>query len=222
LLVIRRAGRRLLFSLALIFPVAATPAGFSLSGVFGDRAAVSFPDGSVRTLKKGGRAVKGVRLLSVEEASATLEVDGRPLTLMLREKGASVGPLEGADGAQEIVVHPDSRGHLMVAGAINDQPVNFLVDTGASMVAISAADAARAGIDYRRVGRRGFSNTANGRVPTWGVSLASLRIGDMVLYNVEGAVIESGLTTPPLLGMSALKQFEMRAEGNYYVLRKRY
>ncbi len=204
-------------------PVWAAPSGIVLSGVFGDKAVVTFPDGTVRTLKKNAPAIDSVRLLSTDAGgSALVDIDGRQMTLTLGAEPVRLAPsaASASGGAERLVVRPDSRGHLFADGAINGTKMRFMVDTGATLVAISAADAQRAGIDYRK-GQRGISHTANGPVATWTVMFATVRVGDMVLHNVEGAVLENGLTTP-LLGMSALKRIEMRPESGYFVLRKRY
>lgn len=193
----------------------------TLSGVFGDKAVLTFPDGAVRTLKKGGAAVNGIRLLHTDSGrSARFDIDGEPVVLTLGAAPVQLASAETTPGLQELRLHPDPRGHINVDGAINDHKVRFIVDTGATLVAISADQAKRAGIDYTK-GQRAVSHTANGRVATWTVMFASVRVGNIVLYNVEGAVLESGLSTP-LLGMSALKRIEMQRDGNYYVLRKRY
>lgn len=224
MLVITRGVSAGIICLWTALSVWAAPSGVILSGVFGDKAVITFPDGSVRTLKKGGASVNGMRLLSTDSGrSALLEVDGQQVTLTLGSEPVQLAAPRtdlSASSAEQLVLRPDAQGHLFIEGAINDSKVRFLVDTGATLVAISAAQAQQAGIDYRK-GQRGVSHTANGSVPTWVVVFPSIRVGNMVLYNVEGAVLENGLSTP-LLGMSALKRIEMRPEGGYYLLRKRY
>ncbi|HEX8963083.1 MAG TPA: retropepsin-like aspartic protease, partial [Rhodocyclaceae bacterium] len=94
------------------------------------------------------------------------------------------------------------------------------VDTGATFVALSAADAARAGIDYRK-GEQGAISTANGVVRAWRVPGATVSLGDITLHQVEVSVTESGLPIG-LLGMSFLNRLEMKRDGDTMTLKKRF
>ena len=78
----------------------------------------------------------------------------------------------------------------------------------------------RLGLDYRK-GRRGMTNTANGRVPVYGVTLDRIRVGDIELSSVEAVVIEQGLDIT-LLGMSFLNRVEMRRDGQTMTLMRRF
>jgi aspartyl protease family protein len=103
---------------------------------------------------------------------------------------------------------------------VNGISVRFLVDTGATSVLLSAADARSIGIDYR-AGRRGLASTANGTMPVWGVRLDSLRVGDITLNNVE-AVVAEGPRQVALLGMSFLNRTQMNRDGDRLTLTRRY
>ena len=96
----------------------------------------------------------------------------------------------------------------------------MLVDTGATMVALPAADAVRFGINYKN-GRPAYVNTANGAVPAYLVKLDSVKVGDIELHQVDAVVQEQGLPII-LLGMSFLNRTEMRREGEQMVLTKRF
>ena len=116
----------------------------------------------------------------------------------------------------------DERGHFQVDGAINGGHIRFLVDTGATVVSLSAADARRLGIDYR-VGRRSMAVLADGRrIPSFNVRLETVTVGGLTLFNVEGSVHEGASTGYALLGMSFLGRTEMRREGANLTLTKRY
>jgi aspartyl protease family protein len=95
-----------------------------------------------------------------------------------------------------------------------------MVDTGATAIALPAADAKRLGVNYLK-GERGFVQTANGTAPAYRVRLDTVRLGDITLNNVEGVVLEGGLTMP-LLGMSFLNRTEMRRDGDTMVLTRRF
>ena len=98
--------------------------------------------------------------------------------------------------------------------------MRFMVDTGATSIAIPAADANRLRIDYQK-GRRVSTQTANGVAPAYLVTLDSVRIGGIELNNVEAIVIEQGLAVG-LLGNSFLSRTEMRREGQTMTLTKRF
>ena len=108
----------------------------------------------------------------------------------------------------------------MVQGQINGGTVRMLLDTGATMIGISAADAIRLGIDYKR-GQPGMVNTANGTAPVYRVILNTVKVGDIELNQVEALVQETGLPFA-LLGMSFLNRTEMRREGEQMTLTKRF
>ena len=118
------------------------------------------------------------------------------------------------------VLQADERGHFFAQGMINGSPVRMLVDTGASLIALPAAEAKRMGIDYLR-GGRGTASTANGVVPVYRVRLDTVRIGDLELNQVDALVQEQGLPIA-LLGMSFLNRTEMRRSGEQMTLQRRY
>lgn len=204
----------------LISILAAVPAGatdVNVIGLFPGKAVVVIDRGVPRTLS-AGEAVGGVKLISSDSKSAVFEVDGRRQTLEMGQHFESAA-LTGA--RQSVTLAPDARGHFVSDGMVNGQHVRFLVDTGATLVSLPAAEAARLGIDYRK-GRRGISQTANGAAPVWRVMLDSVTLGDITLLNVEGIVHESAGLEIALLGMSFLGRTEMRREGANLTLVKRF
>ena len=104
-------------------------------------------------------------------------------------------------------------------GSINGSTVRFVVDTGATHVALSQAEAERIGINYRK-GQRGVGNTANGQVVMYRVTLDSVRIGDVQVFNVEAAVVPAQMEQV-LLGNSFLMRFQMKRENDTLTLDKR-
>jgi aspartyl protease family protein len=120
-----------------------------------------------------------------------------------------------------VTLTADNRGHFITTGAINGVAVRFLVDTGASLVSMSSAEAKRLGINYT-VGQKTFSSTANGVVPTYLVKFDEVRVGDVTVNNVDG-MVHVGDTLPiVLLGMSFLNRMEMRRDGERMMLMKRF
>lgn len=111
-------------------------------------------------------------------------------------------------------------GHFHLVADLNGQPVRFVVDTGASSLALSARDAARAGIDLDRLVYAGQAQTANGMVRTATVRLDRVEIGEIRDENVPAVVIE-GDPGVSLMGMDYLRRFaRVGFEGNTLVLER--
>jgi aspartyl protease family protein len=96
----------------------------------------------------------------------------------------------------------------------------LLVDTGATFISMGMADAIKANVDYQK-GEPGMSMTANGAAKIWRVKLASVRVGDVLLNDVDAVVHESSLPVV-LLGMSFLNRMEMKRDGPTMTLKKRF
>lgn len=176
-----------------------------------------------RTLAAGERSPEGVRLISATSEAAVIEIDGKRTTMALGTsyREAPVSANKAAIGSS-IVIAADSQGHFLVTGMLNSSAaVRFLVDTGASVVSISADDARRAGIDYLK-GQRALTQTASGVAPVYRVKLDTVKIGDITLYNVDAAVHVSGQLPIGLLGMSFLNRMEMKRDAAALTLTRRY
>ena len=163
-----------------------------------------------------------MRLVSVTGNEATVEVQGKRVVLQLGGAQVNLGAKPGAEsGAGErIVLTVESGGHFLASGAINGQAARFVVDTGATTVAIGQAEADRLGIDYKS-GQRSAVSTANGVVPAWRVSLASVRVGEVTVFNVDATVVPAPMPFV-LLGNSFLGRFQMRRDNDRMTLEKRY
>jgi aspartyl protease family protein len=110
-----------------------------------------------------------------------------------------------------LVYRADRRGHFTLTAIINGAPTRLVVDTGASLVALTLDDARAAGIGRSELSFNQLTQTANGRVHFALVMLREVRIGQLSIENVPAAVIEN--LDQSLLGMSFLKRlksFEMR------------
>jgi len=195
-----------------------TPAGatsVSVVGLFKDKAIVSIDGGKPRTLS-AGQTLQGVKLLAADSASATLDVNGTRRTLGMGQSFAG----GASDTRQSVSLTADGRGHFTAAGSVNGYPVTFLVDTGATSVAINAAEARRLGVDYT-AGQAVGVQTAAGLVKAWRVTLNTVKVGGISVNQVEGLVVETGLSIP-LLGMSFLNRMEMKRDGQTMTLTQRY
>jgi aspartyl protease family protein len=204
--------------LLLVLAPAAWAADVALIGMIGDKAAVLAVDGGDPKTVKVGQTWRGISIIAVERGEATVEIDGKRRVLKIGQHYRSAGA-PSSDG-QSVTLAADPRGHFVSQGSINGSPVRFLVDTGATTVALPAAEAQRLGIDYRK-GQRGFTNTAGGVVPVYRVRFDSVKLGAIELSGIDGIVIEQGLDIA-LLGMSFLNRVEMKRDGQTMVLIRRF
>jgi aspartyl protease family protein len=196
---------------------AAAAADVALIGLIGDKAAVVAVDGGEPKTVKVGQKWGAVSVIAIEGRQATIEVDGKRRVLAI---GQHHRARAAAADRQSVMLSADPRGHFFSDGAVNGTPVRFLVDTGATTVALPASDAVRLGIDYRR-GELGMSSTAGGLVPVYRVRLDSVRLGSIELTGVEGVVLEKGLDIA-LLGMSFLNRVDMKRDGHILTLTRRF
>ncbi len=203
------------FLLFLCIPLAHA-ADISVIGLFPGKAVLVIDGGSPKTYSVGDTIASGIKLVEVNQTTATFDASGKRQRLDI---GAHVNRI-APTGAGSITLQADSRGHFMVQGQINGGIMRMMVDTGASAIALSASDAKRLGIDYKK-GQVAYVNTANGTVPAYRVMLNSVKIGDITLNQVEALVQENGLSLA-LLGMSFLNRTEMRRDGEQMVLTKRF
>ena len=199
---------------------AAVAADVNLNGIVGTKALVVIDNGKPHWLATGETSPEGVKLISVGSDSAVIVMDGKRETLTM---GQSVRLGGGArpSGAQSATLWPDARGHFVATGAINGIAVRFLVDTGATQVSLSNSEAKRLGINYI-AGQKTLTSTANGVVPTYRVKLVEVRVGDIVLNNVDGTVHVGDNLPIVLLGMSFLNRMDMKRDGEKMVLTKRF
>ncbi|MEJ1354504.1 MAG: TIGR02281 family clan AA aspartic protease [Candidatus Sedimenticola sp. (ex Thyasira tokunagai)] len=110
------------------------------------------------------------------------------------------------EGGRHVVLQRNRAGHYVATGLINDQPVTFLIDTGATDVALSSTLADKLKLIR---GARYSSRTANGSVTAWQTSLARVALGGIEVRNVKASILPSLPEGEVLLGMSFLKHLEL-------------
>ncbi len=220
-----RAARTLITASLLATMAAAVAQTVTLNGSMGTRHALLVIDGVPRVVEIG-TAVQGVRLLSLSATQAEVDVGGQRRLLFAGASQVRVGGAQsaasggsGSHGGSEIVMTAGSGGHFTTNGQINGKAVSFLVDTGATMIALGQSDADRLGINYKNA-PQSFAGTANGRVPISVVTLSSVRVGDVEIANVEAVVMPSAMQHV-LLGNSFLTRFQMKRDNDVLRLTKR-
>jgi aspartyl protease family protein len=186
-------------------------------GLFPGKAVVTIDRGSPKTLNVGDRTPEGVLLVAVDGRGAVVEIDGKRQTLEMGQH-FETGAMTSA--RTSVTLAQDGRGHFRADAQVNGSHIRFMVDTGATLISIPMNEAQRLGISYAK-GNPGTMVLADGRrVSAYRVTLESVSIGDITLYNVD-AVVTPG-SGEPLLGMSFLSRTEMRNDGQSLVLTKRY
>lgn len=191
--------------------------GVVLAGRMGERALLMV-DGQPRTLA-AGQAADGVRFLRWQDELAVIERDGAQALLRLGATPNRLGSVAVAAGGREIVITAGLGGHFITGGSINGRSVRFMVDTGATVLALGRDDAQRLGLDLSTA-KPAVSETANGPVAVQRITLSRVRVGDVEVANVDAVVLPA--TMPyVLLGNSFLTRFQMRRENDVMRLEQR-
>jgi len=187
-------------------------------GLFKGKAIVQL-DGKQRVLIAGKPSPEGVILISANSEEAVLEIDG------VRDRytiGTHIGSsFKGPTGQKTVSIAPDSQGMYWVSGSINDFQVKFMVDTGATLISMNKHQAKRIGLDYKMKGVPSLSSTASGIAKIYLMKLKKVRIGDIELHDVKGAVHDSDFPQVILLGNSFLSKIDMIREGGLLQLQKK-
>nr|WP_196250286.1 TIGR02281 family clan AA aspartic protease [Comamonas testosteroni] len=192
----------------------------ALTGVLGSKALLVI-DGSAPKALAVNESHREVRLLQISGDTAVVDIKGRRQTVRLGDAPVSVGSRGGTGGAARsgrLVLIADSRGHFIDRGYINGKTMQYMVDTGASTIAIGRADADRMGLPYEQ-GVPVLMRTANGTAQGWRIKLDSVKLGEMEVYGMDAVVAPQSMPYV-LLGNNLLTQFQMTRRGNEMVLEK--
>ena len=171
-----------------------------------------------RVLSVGKTSPEGVRLISASSKGATLEVDGEIKDYQL---GTSISLTYKKPVLLEETIFADDNGMFMRVGTINGLAVRFLIDTGATTIAMNKTQAKRLGIRYRSNGKAAGVSTASGFEKAYEVKLKSVSLGGIKQSNVTAMVIDGNHPGPILLGMSFLSALKVEKAGNAMVLQQR-
>lgn len=191
-------------------------ASVEIVGLFKDRAVVRTARGE-EMIRVGQTSANGVKLLFANAEKARVQFQGKTYDLSLSNR---VGSSFQEAAVRSVSVNMDQSGSFRVNGSINGNPANFLVDTGANVVAMSSKQASALGISYQ-IGETGKVVTAQGEVDAKNITLTEVSVGGVKAHNVAATVIEGNYPVEILLGMSFLSQVAMKNEGGVLTLSQR-
>ena len=177
-------------------------------------------NGTKHKLKLGEEPVEGIRVTEVGGDKVSLEINNKIDTYDLG--GHASFNNESVDNSKH---NPTARiwprnDMYVTHGSINDFTVQFMVDTGATWIAMSEGVAKRLGINYYRA-KKGFAGTASGVAAIYKVTLDKVKVGEIELRNVKAAVISDYQSNQVLLGNSFLKRVEITRTKQVMILKKK-
>ncbi|NOR52404.1 MAG: TIGR02281 family clan AA aspartic protease [Gammaproteobacteria bacterium] len=182
----------------------------AVRGLFSGKALIEI-DGKSRVMREGERSPEGVLLIHADSEYAEIEVNGKRQKLIL---GSSISSRFAAAKKRVVTIPRGADGMYRVTGTINRRRVEFLVDTGATVLALNKNMARQLGINYLKRGKKGYTETASGVVPVHMVTLDRVEVGSIALSNVEAVILDGEHPSIPLLGLSFLRRIELTQAGN--------
>ena len=213
----------LIFSIGTVVPqISLAIENITINGLFKDKVIVTI-DGKQQILKKNKLTPEGVKLIKSNSKEATIEIDGISKVFTLDEKIGNTFKTTSDDEKpysfkKSVTIKGDTMGMYKTSGQINGKTVEFLVDTGATLVSMSSGLAEQLKIKYEK-GKKVQMMTAKGPSIAYVVELNKVKVGDIELYNITGSVSDD-MTGRALLGMSFLGKLDMKRKGKYLVLEK--
>ena len=208
---------------AVLLALAACPAvhaqSVALAGMLGSKALLVVNGAAPKTVAAGDTH-EGVKVISTTTDQALIEQAGKRFTLRLGDAPVHLGAAKSGGKGNKIVLTAGSGGHFMTAGQINGRAVQFMVDTGATTVAMGALDAERAGLNYKS-GQPVMMSTANGVTQGYRIKLDSVRVGEVEVLGVDAVVTPQAMPFM-LLGNSFLARFQMLRDNDQLTLTRKY
>lgn len=187
-------------------------------GLFKDKAILSI-DGKQRRLAVGQTSQEGVKLLSANSKEAVLEIAGERRLYAL---GSPARMQQfAAPEVTTVRLRRNPQGMYSSTGSINGVAVNFLVDTGASLIAMNAIQAKRLSLDYQHRGRPIAVSTASGMAQGYQIELKRVKLGDIELRDIDAVVLAGESPPEILLGMSFLGKLDIQHNGQGMQLTKK-
>jgi len=185
--------------------------------LFSNKAMLTINDS--RHIIKKGEVIDGVKLISADGRSAVIELengDRRKLT-----PNQSINSVYKKAQRKKLTLYSNNQGMFKLNGKINGKSTRFLLDTGATFIALSADEADSLNLDYES-GKRGMVETANDVVPVWQITLESVKVGTISIPKVKAVVLPGDSPRTALLGMSFLKHLKMKRDGAAMIIEQKY
>ncbi len=213
-----RTARTAAWLVMVLTSAGAQAQSVALAGMLGTKALLVVNGTTPKTVA-AGETHEGVKVISTSGDQAVVEQGGKRSTLRVGEAPVNMGASKSGGKGNRIVLVAGSGGHFVTAGQINGKTVQFMVDTGATSVAMGAQDAERTGVNFK-TGQPVMMSTANGNVQGYRVKLDSVRVGDVEVFGVDAVVMPQPMPFM-LLGNSFLTRFQMQRENDQMTLTKR-
>lgn len=215
-----------LFLLVVLFQavcVFAKAPEFKVIALFKNAAMIEV-NGKQKMLRKGQAYQQDIKLLSADSHGALFVVDGKKVALGLHQSKLGGNVFSESENLEKkfVRIPRDNTGMYRTSGLINGMPVKFLVDTGASQVAMNESTARRVGLQYKLYGEKTKVSTASGISLAWFIPIKKINVGGVELKQVGALVVKGAGPEEVLLGMSFLKQLKMQDDGNLLKLTKKF
>ncbi len=211
---------RVIFAAALFLMAAmawSESANIVVRGLF-DKAALFEIDGRSKLLRNGQRDTSGLHLISATPLQAVVEIAGRRQTLGLNKQ---MGAIYALAPVSTVVLRKGSSNEYRAKVNINGHGVDAVIDTGATVLAMSSREAQRLGIAYK-LGLPTVVATASGMSDAYAITLSKVEIGGITVSRIDAVVIEGHYPHVVLLGMSFLEHVNLQEYNNIMTLTPRH
>ncbi len=183
-------------------------------------AAVLNVDGQRKLVKVGQVGPGGVQVISADSRGAVLRVNGVERSYSLSREAGSGGGSAPVKAQTSIARGAD--GHYRVVGTVGGHSIAFLVDTGATSIALNETQARTLGIDFRVIGQPLVVNLASGTAKAWRIKLPQVKVGPLEVLGVDAVVLEGEGANDALLGMSFLNRVRWREDQGLMMLESKF
>ena len=208
---------RCLAALFLVCLTSVQAADVVVVGLFADKAVLKI-DGEQKLLR-AGQHYKSITLISADSQKAVLEIDGKRGEYKI---GSDLSTSFAPRDTRKTQIARDRYGHYFTTAVINGMPVNAMIDTGATTVALNQRLADKLNIPYRVRGTVMQVGTASGSAKAWAIRLNNVKLGEIERRDVDAVVVEGTAPSEVLIGMSFLRSLSMRDENNVLYLEAKY
>ncbi len=212
--------RSILFLLCLILlslPALSIEPSVKIIALFNDKALVTI-NGDQKLMKKG-ETLHGVTLLSASGRGAVVRLPkGDEVKLGINQ---SIQHAFKKAEKSKVTIYADNFGMFRLNGKINGQNTQFLLDTGATFIAMSEVEADRLGLNYETSSKSKIQ-TASEVVSAWNIKLDNVKVNHISVPNVDAVVLKGDQPRNVLLGMSFLQHVKLQRNGAAMILEQKY